>query len=139
MTQEKLTDKAIDDALQAANDVILALAGEHEEVSPCDNKKMVELWDDLNDRYAPPALVRAMALELQEHRKADKWIDFRYESPEAGQKCLIHTSAFGIIAATCVEEPGEKYFIDSLGNEFKGGMVEYWKPAPKIPTERQAQ
>lgn len=49
---------------ESAKEVMLAIAGNHEEVSPNNSRKMCELWDDLNDRYAPPAVVKSMADEL---------------------------------------------------------------------------
>lgn len=67
----KLTDKVIDDARRAADEVLLAIADEHDYVSPHNCKGMIGLWDDLNDCYAPPEVVKLMALELQERRRAD--------------------------------------------------------------------
>ncbi|HFF8593706.1 TPA: DUF551 domain-containing protein, partial [Klebsiella pneumoniae] len=45
----------------ASDEVITALAGTNEDVHPDDSKKMCELWDDLNDRHAPPVVVRELA------------------------------------------------------------------------------
>lgn len=44
----------------ATDEVITALAGTNEDVHPDDSKKMCELWDDLNDRHAPPVVVREL-------------------------------------------------------------------------------
>lgn len=44
-----------------ADDVISALAGTNDEVHKDDTDKMVRLWDDLNDQYAPPEVVRELA------------------------------------------------------------------------------
>ena len=39
--------------IEAADEVISALAGTNEDVHP-GSDNMLRLWDDLNDRYAPP-------------------------------------------------------------------------------------
>lgn len=49
---------------ETAGAVILAIAGKHEEISPNDSYKMCGLWDDLNDKHAPPKVVKSMADEL---------------------------------------------------------------------------
>ncbi len=46
--------------IEAADEVISALAGTHEDVHPSSDN-MLRLWDDLNDRYAPPEVVRELA------------------------------------------------------------------------------
>lgn len=46
--------------IEAADEVISALAGTNEDVHP-DSDNMLRLWDDLNDRYAPPEVVRELA------------------------------------------------------------------------------
>lgn len=38
--------------IEAADEVISALAGTNEDVNP-DSNDMLRLWDDLNDRHAP--------------------------------------------------------------------------------------
>ncbi|ENL2833941.1 hypothetical protein AB4053_004944, partial [Salmonella enterica] len=43
--------------IEAADEVISALAGTNEDVHP-GSDNMLRLWDDLNDRYAPPEVVR---------------------------------------------------------------------------------
>lgn len=47
--------------IDAADEAITALAGTNEEVHPEDDMKMCRLWDDLNDKYAPPEVVRELA------------------------------------------------------------------------------
>ncbi|EMO3864346.1 hypothetical protein ACY2QH_003852 [Enterobacter hormaechei] len=47
--------------IDAADEVITALTGTNEDVHPEDSRKMCDLWDDLNDRYAPPEVVRELA------------------------------------------------------------------------------
>ncbi|EMM0835521.1 DUF551 domain-containing protein [Enterobacter ludwigii] len=46
--------------IAAADEVITALAGTNEDVHP-ESDNMLRLWDDLNDRYAPPEVVRELA------------------------------------------------------------------------------
>lgn len=46
--------------IDAADEVITALAGTNEDVHP-KSDNMLRLWDDLNDRYAPPEVVRELA------------------------------------------------------------------------------
>lgn len=46
--------------IEAADEVISALAGTNEDVNP-DSDNMLRLWDDLNDRYAPQEVVRELA------------------------------------------------------------------------------
>lgn len=47
--------------IEAADEVITALAGTNEDVHPDNSTKMVRLYDDLNDHYAPPEVVRELA------------------------------------------------------------------------------
>lgn len=47
--------------IEAADEVITALAGTNEDVHPDNSRKMCDLWDALNDRYAPPEVVRELA------------------------------------------------------------------------------
>jgi hypothetical protein len=70
MTNNKLTDNQLTTIIDAADQVITALAGTNEDVHPDNSTKMVRLWDTLNDDVAPPEVVKAMAAELQEYRKA---------------------------------------------------------------------
>ena len=46
--------------IEAADEVITALSGTNEDVHP-ESDNMLRLWDDLNDRYAPPEVVRELA------------------------------------------------------------------------------
>lgn len=55
-----ITKEQAQKIIEAADDVISAIAGDHEDVSP-DSDGMLRLWDDLNDRYAPPEVVRELA------------------------------------------------------------------------------
>lgn len=57
----KMTKESLLKIISAADEVISALAGTNDEVHKDDNDKMIRLWDDLNDRYAPPEVVRELA------------------------------------------------------------------------------
>lgn len=57
----KLTRERTQQIIDAADAVISALAGTNDEVHKDDTDKMIHLWDDLNDRYAPPEVVRELA------------------------------------------------------------------------------
>lgn len=57
----KMTKESLLKIISAADEVISALAGTNNEVHKDDNDKMIRLWDDLNDRYAPPEVVRELA------------------------------------------------------------------------------
>lgn len=61
MTKSTITREQAQKIIVAADEVITALAGNNEDVHPDDSKKMCELWDDLNDRYAPPVVVKELA------------------------------------------------------------------------------
>ena len=56
-----ITKEQAQKIIEAADEVITALAGTNEDVHPEDSRKMCDLWDDLNDRYAPPEVVRELA------------------------------------------------------------------------------
>jgi hypothetical protein len=64
MTTTNLSNENLSAIIVAADEVLTALAGTNDDVHPDNSTKMCGLWDDLNDRYAPPAVVKAMAREL---------------------------------------------------------------------------
>ncbi|EJB9162222.1 hypothetical protein MXG92_004818 [Salmonella enterica] len=47
--------------IDAADEVITALAGTNDDFYPDNSTKMTQLYDDLNDHYAPPEVVRELA------------------------------------------------------------------------------
>lgn len=55
-----ITKEQAQKIIDAANEVITALDGTNEDVRP-ESDNMLRLWDDLNDRYAPPEVVRELA------------------------------------------------------------------------------
>lgn len=66
---KKLKKKEIKTIIEVADEILTALAGKNEDVNPDDSTKMCQLWDDLNDRFAPPEVVKALCLEVLELRK----------------------------------------------------------------------
>lgn len=55
-----ITKEQAQKIIEASDEVITALAGTNEDVHP-ESDSMLRLWDDLNDRYAPPEVVRELA------------------------------------------------------------------------------
>lgn len=55
-----ITKEQAQKIIAAADEVITALAGTNDDVHP-ESDNMLRLWDDLNDRYAPPEVVRELA------------------------------------------------------------------------------
>lgn len=56
-----ITREQVQKIIDAADEVITALAGTNDDFYPDNSTKMVRLYDDLNDRYAPPEVVRELA------------------------------------------------------------------------------
>jgi len=56
-----ITRQQAQQIIESADAVITALAGTNEDVHPDNSTKMVQLYDDLNDHYAPPEVVRELA------------------------------------------------------------------------------
>lgn len=56
ITREQLTR-----IIESADEVITALAGTNDDIHPDNSTKMCAAWDDLNDRNAPPSVVKRLA------------------------------------------------------------------------------
>ncbi|MCR5947648.1 hypothetical protein D6T91_17330 [Salmonella enterica subsp. houtenae] len=56
-----ITKEQAQKIIDAADEVITALAGTNEDVHPDNSQEMIRLYDDLNDHYAPPEVVRELA------------------------------------------------------------------------------
>jgi hypothetical protein len=65
-----ISNACLNAIVSVADEVISAIAGKNDDVHPDNSRKMCELWDDLNDKHAPPEVVKAMAMELLEYRNA---------------------------------------------------------------------
>lgn len=56
-----ITKEQAQKIIDAADEVITALAGTNDDVHPDNSTKMVRFYDDLNDHYATPEVVRELA------------------------------------------------------------------------------
>ena len=56
-----ITRVQVQKIIDAADAVITALAGTNDDVHPDNHQKMCQLYDELNDRYATPEIVRELA------------------------------------------------------------------------------
>ncbi|WP_312383977.1 hypothetical protein [Atlantibacter subterraneus] len=88
---ERVSPEALEKIIEAADEVITALTGTNEDVHKDDSTKMCQLWDDLNDRHATPAIVKAMARELQQYRAAAKPVCYALTNSE-GEVYNTHSS-----------------------------------------------
>lgn len=57
----EFTIEQLSKIIESADEVITALDGTNEDIHPEDSKKMCEAWDHLNDRAAPPQVVKRLA------------------------------------------------------------------------------
>lgn len=89
--------------IEAADEVISALAGTNEDVHP-GSDNMLRLWDDLNDRYAPPEVVRELARIALALLEAEP-VSQTYNLPE-----LIEGMEVSIDVSTCDADLGNRYF-----------------------------
>ncbi|HBE3145740.1 TPA: DUF551 domain-containing protein [Escherichia coli] len=89
--------------IEAADEVISALAGTNEDVNP-DSNDMLRLWDDLNDRHAPPEVVRELARIALASLGAEP-VSQAYNLPE-----LIEGMEVSIDVSTCDADLGNRYF-----------------------------
>lgn len=72
-----ITREQVQKIIDAADEVITALAGTNDDFHPDNSEKMCGLWDDLNDRYAPPEVVRELARAMLASMDAEPvaWTD----------------------------------------------------------------
>ncbi|EEV3393592.1 DUF551 domain-containing protein [Escherichia coli] len=89
--------------IEAADEVISALAGTNEDVHP-GSDNMLRLWDDLKDRYAPPEVVRELARIALASLEAEP-VSQTYNLPE-----LIEGMEVSIDVSTCDADLGNRYF-----------------------------
>ena len=89
--------------IEAADEIISALAGTNEDVHP-GSDNMLRLWDDLNDRYAPPEVVRELARIALASLEAEP-VSQTYNLPE-----LIEGMEVSIDVSTCDADLGNRYF-----------------------------
>lgn len=89
--------------IEAADEVISALTGTNEDVHP-GSDNMLRLWDDLNDRHAPPEVVRELARIVLASLEAEP-VSQTYNLPE-----LIEGMEVSIDVSTCDADLGNRYF-----------------------------
>ncbi|ENQ3244042.1 DUF551 domain-containing protein [Escherichia coli] len=89
--------------IEAADEVISALSGTNEDVHP-GSDNMLRLWDDLNDRHAPPEVVRELARIALASLEAEP-VNQTYNLPE-----LIEGMEVSIDVSTCDADLGNRYF-----------------------------
>lgn len=89
--------------IEAADEVISALTGTNEDVHP-GSDNMLRLWDDLNDRHAPPEVVRELARIVLALLEAEP-VSQTYNLPE-----LIEGMEVSIDVSTCDADLGNRYF-----------------------------
>ncbi|EJE67513.1 hypothetical protein ECO9634_01499, partial [Escherichia coli O111:H8 str. CVM9634] len=101
--------------IEAADEVISALAGTNEDVHP-GSDNMLRLWDDLNDRYAPPEVVRELARIALASLEAE---------PVA--ECIVEDGGM------CIDGFGEY-----VGHSLPDGTHQLYTapPAPVVPEEK---
>ncbi|MET5442344.1 hypothetical protein [Klebsiella aerogenes] len=147
MTKSTITREQAQKIIVAADEVITALAGTNEDVHPDDSKKMCDLWDDLNDRYAPPEVVRElarMALAAMDSEPVEPiWGAKKYPvcRPVPGAKLIVwdETGKFvGYGSAVDTRESGVAIQI-SNGRRFDSNHDLRWQyalqPVPVVDSE----
>ncbi|HHQ5722962.1 TPA: hypothetical protein ACSRGI_003813 [Klebsiella variicola subsp. variicola] len=113
----KMTKQSLLKVIGAVDDVISALAGTNDEVHKDETDKMVRLWDDLNDRYAPPEVVRElarMALAAMDSEPV-AMLDVQSRRPDGNKFALVFSSAAHKL-------PDDVYFL-----------YRHAQPAPVVP------
>lgn len=109
--------------IDAADEVITALAGTNDDSHPDNSEKMCGLWDDLNDRYAPPEVVRELARAMLASMDAEP----------AGYHVIKECGKIGCSVATLDEAEKTRDFWNK-----KWTIRPYFytaQPAPVVPDE----
>ncbi|EBV7013373.1 hypothetical protein VV40_004824 [Salmonella enterica subsp. enterica serovar Pomona] len=99
-----ITREQVQKIIDAADEVITALAGTNDDVHPDNSTKMTQLYDDLNDHYAPPEVVRELARIALASLEAEP-VSETYNLPE-----LIEGMEVSIDVSTCDADAGNRYF-----------------------------
>ncbi|ECY7602803.1 hypothetical protein AVF65_14940 [Salmonella enterica subsp. enterica serovar Muenchen] len=105
-----ITREQVQKIIDAADEVITALAGTNDDFHPDNSTKMVQLYDDLNDRYAPPEVVRELARAMLASMDAEPvaWMCEDEEGREYNGRNEFSCGRFGVplYAAPPVQETG---------------------------------
>ena len=131
--------------IDAADEVITALAGTNDDVHPDNSRKMCDLWDDLNDRYAPPEVVRELArialASLEAVPVEPVWNATKYpvSRPSPGAKLIVWDEVgkfIGYGSSVDTRESGVAIQM-SDGRRFDSNHDLRWQyalqPAPVVP------
>ncbi|WP_431614680.1 hypothetical protein [Enterobacter kobei] len=111
--------------IEAADEVITALAGTNEDVHP-ESDNMLRLWDDLNDRYAPPEVVREMARIALASLEAEPVGTFR--NGPCGYSPSFHEDAVPLYTAP----PAPVSVPDAYIRDERGRMMLNGRQEPRI-------
>ncbi|HFX2464516.1 TPA: hypothetical protein ACIA70_002924 [Salmonella enterica subsp. enterica serovar Java] len=77
-----ITRRQLIQIIECANGLVTALAGTNDDIHPDNSEKMCGLWDDLNDRYAPPEVVQELARTMLASMDAEPAVKpYFYTSP----------------------------------------------------------
>lgn len=124
--------------IDAADEVITALAGTNDDVHP-ESDNMLRLWDDLNDRYAPPEIVRELARIALAATDAEpiyqvwddgKWCDYEeriwrelYDEHSANMFRIVYAAPPAPVASDDSEDKKRLDWLDAQNkrlNEYYG-------------------
>lgn len=83
----KISSSKLTGISKAASEMILAISGNHPDIRSDDDRKIVPMYDALNDDHAHPAIVKAMADDLLNCRQ--QCAILRHEADEAGEAMMV--------------------------------------------------
>ncbi len=109
--------------IEAADEVISALAGTNEDVHP-GSDNMLRLWDDLNDRYAPPEVVRELARIALASLEAEP-VAWKTTFTQIGHECNTYTVTYFDKA-----EAERWVHIHNITGEFRAEVVPFYTATP---------
>ncbi|AKQ37757.1 hypothetical protein HKL33_004627 [Salmonella enterica] len=97
-----ITKEQAQEIIDAADEVITALAGTNEDVHPDNSQEMIRLYDDLNDHYAPPEVVRELARIALAALEAEP-------EPVVPESISVRQAIYALESADCVTTIGQAY------------------------------
>ncbi|MEG6190726.1 hypothetical protein [Enterobacter kobei] len=124
----QITKEQAQKIIDAADEVITALAGTNEDVHP-ESDSMLRLWDDLNDRHAPPEVVRELARIAMASLEAEPVADVvAWSSPNEERACDVRLRRHNI-------NPGPLYTVPPASVAFNTEPVAWLWSNRKHPPE----
>ncbi|HCL9673407.1 TPA: DUF551 domain-containing protein [Escherichia coli] len=109
--------------IEAADEVISALTGTNEDVHP-GSDNMLRLWDDLNDRHAPPEVVRELARIVLASLEAEP-VAWKTTFTQIGHECNTYTVTYFDKA-----EAERWVHIHNITGEFRAEVVPFYTAPP---------